>query len=440
MNAYALGLVLVLGPNDAAAPTDAWPQWRGPTADSVAPGKNLPTKWSKTENIAWKTPLPGWGTSTPVIWKDAVFVTSQVNDRQLLLLRLDAKTGDIVWQREVGQGEPRRKGPVGVGRFHDEHNMASPSPVTDGKHVWAHFGNGDLACYDFAGDKTWSINLWKDYGVYSIWWGHANSPLLVGDLLISVCMQDPKGGGKNYLAGGGKSYVIAHDKLTGKEKWLTPRDYGATGEPADSYTTPLLFNNKGRTQVIVFGANVVDAYDPLTGKRLWLCKPFTGDRVISGPTLAGDTVYAIQGMKGPLFAIKAGGADDTTLTNVRWKYGNKTTPDAASPVFANGLVFLANNDGVATCVDAETGKEVWKERLAERFRATPLVADGKIYFFGKEGKAIIVDASREFNAVGRADLGEDLMASPAAAHGSLFIRTKEHVYRIGAMKKSKDAK
>jgi outer membrane protein assembly factor BamB len=175
----------------------------------------------------------------------------------------------------------------------------------------------------------------------------------------------------------------------------------------------------------------VDAYDPLTGKRMWLCKPFTGDRVISGPTLAQDTIYAIQGMKGPLFAIKAGGVDDTTLTNVRWKYGNKTTPDAASPVIANGLVFLANNDGVATCVDADTGKEVWKERLAERFRATPLVADGKIYFFGKEGKAIIVDASRDFNAVGRADLGEDLMASPAAAHASLFIRTKQHLYRIG---------
>jgi len=434
MNAYALGLVLLLGQNGAAAPTDIWPQWRGPTADSVAPGKDLPTKWSKTENIAWKTRLPGWGTSTPVIWKDAVFVTSQVTDRQLLLLRLDAKTGNIVWQREVGQGEPRRKGPVGVRRFHDEHNMASPSPVTDGKHVWAHFGNGDLACYDFAGEKIWSINLWKDYGVYSIWWGHANSPILVGGLLISNCMQDPNGGGKKPVAGGGKSYVIAHDKLTGKEKWLTPRDYGATGEPADSYTTPLLFNNKGRTEVIVFGANVVDAYDPLTGKRLWLCKPFTGDRVISGPTLAGDTVYAIQGMKGPLFAIKAGGADDTTGTNVRWKYGNKTTPDAASPVFANCLVFLANNDGVATCVDAETGKEVWKERLAERFRATPLVADGKVYFFSKEGKAIIVEASREFNVICRCDLSEDLMASAAAAHASLFIRTKEHVYRIGAAK------
>ncbi|MSQ93494.1 MAG: serine/threonine protein kinase [Gemmataceae bacterium] len=428
MNAFALSLLFLAGQPDTVSPQEVWPQWRGPTNDSMAPGKNLPIKWSQTENIAWKTPLPGWGTSTPAIWKDAVFVTTQVKDSQLLFLRLDAKSGKIVWQREVSQGQPRRKGPVGVGRFHDEHNMASPSPVTDGKHVWIHFGNGDLACYDFAGEKVWGRNLVKDHGVYSIWWGHANSPILVGDLLISVCMQDTKGGGKNYL--------VAHDKLTGKEKWFTPREYGAKEEPADSYTTPFLFKNKERTEMIVFGANVIDGYDPATGKRLWLCKPFTdrGNRVISGATLAGDTVYAVEGMKGPLFAVKAGGGGDTSATSVRWKAGGGATPDAASPVFANGLVFLANNIGAVTCIDAETGKEVWKERLGEAFRATPLVAEGRIYFFTKEGKAIIVDASREFNVVSRADLGEDLMASPAAAHGSLFIRTREHLYRIGDAK------
>lgn len=409
------------------APTEIWPQWRGPTADSVAPGKNLPTQWSTTKNIAWKTALPGWGTATPAIWGDAVFVTTQVDDRLLLLFRINAKDGKIVWQREVGQGEPRRQGPVGVGRYHNEHNMASPSPVTDGKHVWAHFGNGDLACYDFAGEKIWARNLANDYGVYSIWWGHANSPLLVGDLLISVCMQDTKGGGKNYL--------VAHDKLTGKEKWLAPREYGAKEEPADSYTTPLLFRNKaGRDEVILFGANVVDGYDPQTGKRLWQCKPFTGNRVISGPTLIGDTVYAIQGMKGPVFAIKAGGSGDTTATSVRWKYPSKLTPDAACPVVVNDLVFLANNDDWLTCLDAKTGEEVWKERVGLQFRATPLVADGKIYFFAKSGAALIVEAGREFKLLERNTLSEDLMASPAAAHGSLFIRTKGHLYRIGTAK------
>ncbi len=421
MNSWAVGLLLVMGQN-AVAPTDAWPQWRGPTADSVAPGKDLPTKWSPTENVAWKTALPGWGTSTPIIWKDAVFVTTQVDDRKLLLLRINASTGKIVWERQVGEGQPRRKGPVGVNRFHDEHNMASPSPVTDGEHVWAHFGNGDLACYDFDGKQVWAKSMTKEYGVYSIWWGHANSPVLYGDLLISGCCQAPEGGGK--------SYVVALDKRTGKEKWFTLRDYAAKKEPADSYTTPLIFKNQGRTEILLFGANVLDGYDPETGKRLWQSHPFSGNRVISGPTLAGDTVYAIQGMKGPVFAVKAGGQGDTTATSVKWQVAG-ANPDAACPVVANGLVFLANNGGIASCLDAQTGQEVWKERLGDGFRATPLVSNGKIYFFAKEGKVTIVEAAREFKVVSRTDLEEELMASPAAAHGSLFLRTRGHLYRIG---------
>jgi outer membrane protein assembly factor BamB len=247
--------------------------------------------------------------------------------------------------------------------------------------------------------------------------------VLVGDLLISVCMQDPKLDGQ--------SYVVAHDKLTGKQKWFTPRVTGASGEPADSYTTPLVFDNKGRTEIIVFGGNVLDGYDPATGKQLWQAKPFTGNRVISGPTLIGDTVYAVQGMKGPLFSVKAGGSGDVTASNVNWKFVG-TTPDAACPVYANGLVFLATNPGTAICIDAKNGKEVWKERLGDAFRATPLVAEGRIYFFAKDGKATIVEADRTLKTVGQGDLGEDLMASPAAAHGSLFIRTKGHLYRIAS--------
>ena len=207
-----------------------------PAATASSRASNLPLRWSKTENIAWKTPLPGWGTSTPAIWKDAVFVTSQQDDR-LLLLRLDSGTGKIVWQREVGKGTLRRKGPLGNGRFHDEHNLATPSPVTDGKHVWVHFGNGDLACYDFAGKQIWLLNLTQSHGPYTIWWGHGNSPILFEDLLISVCMQDPKGDGQ--------SYIVAHDKVTGKEKWFVKRVTGATAESADSYTTPLAHQASG---------------------------------------------------------------------------------------------------------------------------------------------------------------------------------------------------
>lgn len=422
MAGFLLGLFLLVGAADAAPPHDVWPQWRGPTGDSVAPGPALPTKWSPTENVVWKVALPGWGNSTPAIWKDALFVTTQVDDDRLLLLRLDRATGKTVWQREVGRGTPRRQGPVGEGRFHDEHNMASPSPVTDGEHVWVHFGNGDLACYDFAGERVWALNLAKTYGPYTIWWGHANSPLLVGDLLISACMQDPKGGGK--------SYVVAHDKRTGKERWFVARDTGATAEPADAYTTPVRARVHGRDELLVLGGNVLDAYDPATGKQLWHCRVFTGNRVIPGPTVSGDTVYAVQGMRGPLYAIRAGGNGDVTSTHVLWKYEGGT-PDAASAVAVNGLVFLATNTGIAVCLDAATGKELWKERLGQGFRATPLVSAGKVYFFSKEGKAALVEAAREFRVVARSELGEQTIASPAAAGGDLFIRTKEHLYRIG---------
>ena len=238
-------------------------------------------------------------------------------------------------------------------------------------------------------------------------------------------MQDPKGGGE--------SYVVAHDKDTGVEKWLRKRPTGAKEEPADSYTTPLLYRHDGHTEVIVFGGNVLDAYDPTSGQRLWQCAAFKGNRVISGPTLAGDTVYAVQGMKGPVFAVKAGGADTPTDNRVRWTH-KAVTPDAASPLAVGGLVFLVNNSGVAFCLDAADGRELWKERLQGEFRASPLCAGGKVYFFSKDGKATIVNAARTFTLVGQADLGEETIASPAAAGGNLFIRTKKHLYCIGISK------
>jgi outer membrane protein assembly factor BamB len=428
MRALILGLMLFAGPPDTVSPQDTWPQWRGPTGDSVSLTANLPTHWSKTDNVLWKTPLPGWGNSTPAIWKDAIFVTTQDKDR-LLLLRIERPTGKIVWEQEVGRGTPRRSGPQGNGRYHDENNMASPSPVTDGEHVWAHFGTGDLACYDFAGKKLWSTNMTERYGPYSIWWGHANSPVLVGDVLVQLCAQDPKRGGQ--------SYVVALDKLTGKEKWFVTRDTGAVEEPADAYTTPLLHRHAGGTEVIVFGGNVLDAYDPATGKRLWTCDAFKGNRVISGPTLAGDTVYAVQGMKGPLFAVRVEDKDKAKAGDVLWQFKKGENPDAASPAFAKGLVFLATNAGQGICVDAATGKQLWSERLANQFRATPLVAGNRVYFFGKEGKTVVVEASREFKTVAQSEIDEDTVASPAVAGADLFIRTRGNLYRIGEKKDAK---
>ena len=421
---FGLSCILLFALGQSDAPSQNWPQWRGPAGNSVAATKALPTSWSATENVVWKAPLPGWGNSTPAIWNDAIFVTAQVDDSRLLLLRLDRAQGTVVWEKEVGTGSPRRKGPVGNLRFHDEHNMATPSPVTDGKHVWVTFGNGAIACYTADGAKVWDLNLLKDYGPLSIWWGHGSSPVIFKDLLITNVIQDP--------AGSGPSYVVAHDKLTGKKKWLTPRVTGAKGEPGDSYTTPLLHTHDGQTDLILFGGNVLDAYNPDDGTLLWSYKGVQGNRVISGPTLVGDTVVAIEGMKGPVFAVKAGGKGDVTKSNLLWKTKTKgSNPDASTPVVAHGLIFMASNNGVAFCLDAATGEELWKERLGAEIRASPLVAGDRVYFLAKDGKASIVAAAREYKLIGQPELDEEVIASPAVAGDDLYVRTKKNLYRIG---------
>ncbi len=422
MHSWALTLVLLAIPvppgnrNDLLAPDDAWPQWRGPTGDSVAWSRNLPTTWGPEKNIVWKCPISGWGNSTPIISGDAIFLTTQDDDR-LLLLRIGRASGKVVWQREVSTPHKGAKPDV----YQDENNLASPSCVTDGMHVWAHFCNGALACYDFAGRQLWAINMVDGHGPFTVYYGHANSPVLYQNLLISQCVQNPKNGAK--------SYVVALDKMTGAEKWFVQRETDAKNDNADSYATPILCRRAGRAELIVMGGNVLDAYDPGSGKRLWYCSGFDGERTIAGPTLVGDTVLAVQGT-GPLLAVRTGGKGDVSASHVRWKYEG-TCPDIAGPVAANGLVFLADKDGTAHCLDAGTGAEVWSQKLEHRFRATPLVAGGHVYFFGKEGKATVVKAARKYEMVAQANLEEETLGSPAVAGNDLFLRARGHLYRIG---------
>ncbi|MGH7199809.1 MAG: PQQ-binding-like beta-propeller repeat protein, partial [Planctomycetaceae bacterium] len=298
---FLIGLVCV-----TPAGAENWPQWRGPDGDGTSGETGLPLQWSETENLAWKTPLPEWGTSTPAVWGDAIFLTSE-SDGKLLLLRIDKAAGEIVWTKTVGSGAAHRK-VEGAGKrtskFHELHNLASPSPVTDGERVIAHFGNGLLASFTFDGRKEWQRDLTKDYGPYTIWWGHANSPVIVGDLVISVCMQDSMQGDWDKLS---PSYVVAHDKRTGEVQWKTLRMTGADAEEGDSYTTPVLHRSGDRTELVIMGGNQLDAYDPETGERLWRLPGLVGGRTITGPTLADGTVFTTVGMRGPLHAIKLDG-------------------------------------------------------------------------------------------------------------------------------------
>jgi outer membrane protein assembly factor BamB len=411
-----------------------WPQWRGPNGDGVCPDSNLPLHWSETENVAWKCPLPD-GASTPVIWGDAIFATGEDADK-LMLFRIERDSGKIVWSHQVGAGKAAKRSPRGGGgprrggqSFHNLHNLASPSPVTDGEVVVAHFGNGDLAAYDFDGKQLWKHNLQNENGPYTIWWGHANSPVIVDHLVISVCMQDSLADmqGKKPV----DSYLLAHDIRTGEQKWKTLRNTGAPLEEADAYTTPLARTVDGRKELVVMGGNQLDAYDPATGKQLWHLPELVGGRTVTGPTIGGGLIFATRGKKEALLAVKAYGSDRLPAGSIVWTK-SRATADSSSPVYHDGLLFWITDNGNLNCVDAATGRPRWEEapQLQGDFKASPIVAGDRLYFLNLRGRCTVVKAGPKYEKLAENMIKDDTIASPAAADGRLFFRGRLALYCI----------
>jgi outer membrane protein assembly factor BamB len=406
---------------------DNWPQWRGPDGNGVSRETDLPVAWSEASGVVWKCPLPQWGNSTPAIWGDAVFLTSHVDDHDLLLLKINKQTGRIEWTRQVGTGSCLRGEPGsyrGRQKFHRDHNLATPSPVTDGRLVVVHFGNGDLAAYDFAGKQLWKRNLQEDYGRYTIWWGHANSPVLYKDLVISVCMQDSCSDIQDQPA---PSYVVAHDKQTGRQVWKTMRMTDATRESCDAYTTPIFRRSGNRPEMVVMGGQMLDAYDPAAGKRLWYLPGLTGNRLIPSPVAAGEMIYATQGMREALLAVKPGGDGQRPRKDVVWQF-DQGTSDSPTPVVAGEWLFTVTNNGVARCLDAHTGRVWWKERLRGEYRASPLAAEGRVYFLNMDGLTTVVSASPRYDRLTENHLDDRTIATPVTSDGKIFIRGRKWLY------------
>jgi outer membrane protein assembly factor BamB len=410
-----------------------WPQWRGPEGNGVSHETNLPLVWNDQRGIAWKADLPEWGDSTPAIWGNAIFLTSQ-HDDNLLVLKLDKATGHIVWTQTVGAGTVKRapiKGKSPTERkeqkFHNLQNMATPSPVTNGQVVVVHFGNGDLAAYDFDGKQLWHHNLQADYGGYTIWWGHANSPVIYGNSVISVCMQDS-------LADVAKppveSYLVAHDLRTGEQLWKTSRMTGAKAEECDAYTTPVFTEVDGQTQMIVMGGNQVDAYDPATGKQLWFLPRIVGGRTVTGPVVADGLVFVTQGKSGPLLAVKFGGKGELPRQSIVWRH-EEGTPDSSTPVAWENHLFAISDHGIARCYDLHSGREEWTERLKGDFKASPVAADGKVYFLNTHGQCTVVSAAAHFDNLAENQLDDETIASPAISDGRIYLRGHKALYCIG---------
>jgi outer membrane protein assembly factor BamB len=405
-----------------------WPQWRGPNGDGVSAEKGLPLQWAENKSVFWKIALPGDGASTPAIWGDAIFLTCQKGE-ELLLLKVNKVSGKEEWSRTVGTGSLPRSTPKprGQQKFHNLHNLASPSPVTNGKVVVAHYGNGDLAAYDFAGKQLWQRNLQKDHGGYTIWWGHANSPVLYKNLVISVCMQDSlKDLGETPV----DSYLIAHELETGAQRWKTLRNTQAKAEECDAYTTPLLTEVAGHTELIVMGGNQLDGYDPATGKQLWFLPGLSGNRTITGPTIANGMVYTTCGMRRDLVAVKLGGAGKLPPSSVVWRTKEKT-PDSPCPVVSHGLVFIVSDNGIAQCFDAQTGAAKWQERLPGDHKASPLAVEGRIYFLSRNGRCTVVAAAEQFKKLADNRLDDEFVASPAVSDGKLYLRGRKALYCLG---------
>lgn len=422
------GLVLGTG----AATAADWPQWRGPHFTGATEEAHLPTEWSETENIRWKTELPGQSGSTPVVWGDRVFLNSPDQEKNLRLLCLDRKTGAILWNHVVAVGD----------RSSGRNNMASPSPVTDGKRVVTMFGTGDLAAYDMEGKELWSRNLGKDYGRFALMWLYGSSPLLFnGKLYIQVLQRNPPDDYAHAIDGKPTrdSYLLCVDPATGKDLWRQVRPTDANKESQESYATPVPFHGPKGTEIIVLGGDYTTGHDPETGKELWRAgglNPRKDDwwRIVPSPVPGKDFVYSSAPKRDPVFAIQPGGKGDVTATHIKWQFKEFPT-DWSTPLYYKDSLFVLDGDRkVLSKLNPTTGEKIWQGELPTReiLWSSPLGADNKIYCVTERGTVLVLGAGDKFEVLNTIKMGgEPVRSSVIAAHGNLFIRTGTHLYCVG---------
>lgn len=412
--AASFSFVLLHGPLGAAD----WACWRGPDGLGVSAEKTAPLAWSKEKGIVWKAEVPGKGASSPIVVGDRVYLTTQTSENGLHLLAYDRKTGAVAWDREVSRGKVHA---------HDLHNMATPTPVSDGSRVWVLFGTGDLACVDRDGKTVWHRNLTKEFGPLKTNHGYGSSPMLDGDRLYVVRMHQ-----------GADSFVMAVNPATGATLWKKDRSYPAREEGKDSYSTPVFHRHGGSMEVVVAGAEVLDAYAPATGEVLWTVKgmdvPHPYGRTIAGPTVGEGVVVAVASgfqNRGYTIGVKAGGRGDITATHKLWT-SKPFSADCPTPVIVDGMLFSVRDDGMASCLDLKTGEARWQERLwTDNVKVSPLAVAGRVYFTSGQGNTVVVKAAPKFEVLARNELKEYTISTPAFSGGRFYLRTEAGLYCIG---------
>jgi outer membrane protein assembly factor BamB len=431
----ALGLLLlILGSSISAAglPTTNWAHWRGPSMQGYSDDTKVPLTWGDTQNLVWKTKLPGTGNSTPIVWGDRIFLTASSSDgleRYVLCFR--ASDGKLLWQQTASRGIP-------PGKSHSWNGYASASCTTDGTHVYAFFGTPGLFCYDLEGKQVWH----HSFGIFTsdADWGTAASPFLYEDLVIQNCDND----GPRALPAGKQSAeaapeaLVALNKRTGKVEWTTRRDMGR------GFSTPCLIPTAGgRIDLVLNGPLAVVGYDPKTGTERWRCKRSAGgDQQRFGeplPVFNSEALFIESGRPGPCQGLRLPGDGDVTSSHVLWTGARKGHRDVASPILVEGLVYAADNKGLLSCIDLKTGKELYTERIGNgKALASPVLVCGKLLFVLDDGVTVVLEPGPKLQIAGRNKLGTgaslDFGASPAIANGRLYLRSQSFLYCIGETK------
>ncbi len=438
---FALACALALAGVPGTAEAEDWPNWRGPLGTGVSPESSLPTEWGP-DTVAWKIPLAGLSVSSPVVAGERVFVSSQAGrgprregNHPALARGADS---DADAEKPLGSAGPEAEGRVQFvieafaaadGRslwqhrfdadgelpgVHDKHNLSSASPLTDGERVYAWFATGQIVALDVgSGEPVWQRNLAGDYAPFVIDWGHASSPALHGELLYLLCDHEPD------------AYLVALDRRSGEEKWRVERPEGTS-----AWSTPLVVDGPQGAELIVNSNARIDAYDPETGELLW----WTGEPnrfAVPSPSAHDGVLYMSRGYRsGPYMALRTGGRGDVSASHVLWSVATGA-PYISSLLYYDGLIYMANGNGVVTCVDASNGERVWQDRLGGIFSASPVAGAGRIYLVSETGEMLVLVAGRELKLLARNDVGERTSASPAISGGRLFIRTERHLIAVG---------
>jgi outer membrane protein assembly factor BamB len=385
---------------------EQWPGWRGPRGDGTSLEVNVPIRWSTTDNVCWKVPIPGKAHSSPIVWNERVFLTTCLEqEEKRMLLCLNRSDGKLLWQREVLKAKLERK--------HNLNSFSSATPATDGKHVWVTFLEDpdiQVACYDFDGNKVWQRSPGEFHSIQ----GFCSSPVLYKDLVILNGDQDAE------------AWIVALDKATGGERWRADRP-----NRTRSYCTPLIIDAAGKKQLVLTGSKCIASYDPDTGKQIWIIDGPT-EQFVSSMVFTDNVLFLTAGYPTyHLMGIRPDGDGNVTKTHIVW-HDRQAADYVPSPIAYHKYFFFVNDNGVAAgCIAAQTGERLWTQRLGRHHSASPVSAGGNLYFLDDDGSTFVIKAGPKFELVNRNALGEECYASPAISRGQIFIRALQHLYCIG---------